>query len=156
MHVKRFEAADMPEALRMVKQALGPNAIILSTRQIKKGGGAFGIFGRSFVEVTAAVDREAVEEPVSTPAAPPRAPAVSALRAYAPEAPDTARGFGPDLARLPGPDTARPSGSDMARALDPLQRDVEQMKDLLQQLTMKERLAPPVNLNGLEREFTAV
>jgi flagellar biosynthesis protein FlhF len=50
MHVKRFEAADMAEALRMVKLELGPNAIILSTRQIKKAGGAFGIFGRSFVE----------------------------------------------------------------------------------------------------------
>jgi flagellar biosynthesis protein FlhF len=61
MHVKRFEAADMAEALRMVKLELGSNAIILSTRQIKKGGGAFGIFGRSFVEVTAAVDREAVD-----------------------------------------------------------------------------------------------
>ena len=58
MHVKRFEAADMAEALRLVKLDLGPNAVILSTRQIKKGGGAFGIFGRSFVEVTAAVDRD--------------------------------------------------------------------------------------------------
>ena len=47
MHVKRFEAADMAEALRMVKLELGPNAIILSTRQGKKDSGAFGIFGRS-------------------------------------------------------------------------------------------------------------
>ena len=67
MHVKRFEAADMAEALRMVKLELGPHAIILSTRQIKKGGGTFGIFGRSFVEVTAAVDREAVAAPRPAP-----------------------------------------------------------------------------------------
>ena len=71
MHVKRFEAADMAEALRMVKLELGPNAIILSTRQIKKAGGAFGIFGRSFVEVTAAVDHEAVDP--ARPALQPRA-----------------------------------------------------------------------------------
>jgi len=148
MHVKRFEAADMPEALRMVKQALGPNAIILSTRQIKKGGGAFGIFGRSFVELTAAVDRESVEEPLSLPASPPRSPAVAPMRAHPPEVPDVARGFGPDMTRT--------SVSDMARVLNPLQRDVEQMKDLMQQLAVKERLAPPVNLHGLEREFTAV
>src|SRR5262245_52623630 len=119
MHVKRFEAADMAEALRLVKLELGPDAVILSTRQIKKGGGAFGIFGRSFVEVTAAVDREAVDppQPRSLAAAPPRATT-------------------PDVAA-------------MTRVLDPLQRDVEAMKDLLQQLALQERLAPPVNLHGL-------
>lgn len=138
MHVKRFEAADMPEALRLVKHEFGPNAIILSTRQIKKGGGAFGIFGRAFVEVTAAVDRQAIEAPLPPPTptyAPtprPAEPAAPALRSTATET------------------------LDMSRALDPLQRDVEQMKDLLQQMAMKERLAPPVNLNGLEREFIAV
>lgn len=125
MHVKRFEAADMPEALRLVKHELGPNAIILSTRQIKKGGGAFGIFGRSFVEVTAAADREAVEAP------PPR-PTAAPMRAYTSEV------------------------TDITRVLDPLQRDVEEMKDLLQHLALQERLVPPVNLHGLEREFTVV
>ena len=130
MHVKRFEAADMAEALRMVKLELGPHAIILSTRQIKKGGGTFGIFGRSFVEVTAAVDREAVE-------APRPAPQLHALAAA------------PVRAAMPGV-------NDMTRVLEPLQRDVEAMKDLLQQLALKERLAPPVNLHGLEREFTVM
>jgi flagellar biosynthesis protein FlhF len=130
MHVKRFEAADMAEALRMVKLELGPHAIILSTRQIKKGGGTFGIFGRSFVEVTAAVDREAVD-------APRPAPQLHALAAT------PARATTPDV-------------TDMTRVLDPIQRDVEAMKDLLQQLALKERLAPPVNLHGLEREFTVM
>ena len=116
MHVKRFEAADMAEALRMVKLELGPNAIILSTRQIKKGGGAFGIFGRSFVEVTAAVDRETVDP--ARPAPQPRALATAPARATTPDV------------------------TDMTCVLDPLQRDVEAMKDLLQQLALKERLAP--------------
>ena len=130
MHVKRFEAADMAEALRLVKHELGPNAVILSTRQIKKGGGAFGIFGRSFVEVTAAVDRAAVDMP--RPAPQPRPPAATSVRATTSDV------------------------ADMTHVLDPLQRDVEVMKDLLQQLALKERLAPPVNLHGLEREFTVV
>src|SRR5262249_28887072 len=130
MHVKRFEAADMAEALRMVKLELGPNAIILSTRQIKKGGGALGILGRGFVEVTAAVVREAVD-------APRPAPQTYSLAAA------PARATMPDV-------------TDMTRVLDPLQRDVEAMKDLLQQLVMKERLTPPVNLHGLEREFTVM
>jgi flagellar biosynthesis protein FlhF len=132
MHVKRFEAADMPEALRLVKHELGPDAVILSTRQLKKGGGAFGIFGRSFVEVTAAVERETVNAPLSRPASQPRPPATVPTRVTTPDV------------------------MDMARVLDPLQRDVEEMKDLLQQMALKERLAPPVNLLGLEREFTAV
>src|SRR5919197_745556 len=130
MHVKRFEAADMAEALRLVKLELGPNAVILSTRQIKKGSGAFGIFGRSFVEVTAAVDREAIDTPRPAPQPPP--PAAAPVRATTPEL------------------------ADMAQVLDPLQRDVEAMKDLLQQLALKERLTPPMNLHGLEREFTVV
>src|SRR5215475_9313981 len=121
MHVKRFEAADMAEALRMVKLELGPHAIILSTRQIKKAGGAFGIFGRSFVEVTAAVDREAVDP--ARPAPQPRSLAAAPARATTPDV------------------------TDMTRVLDPIQRDVE---------AMKERLAPPVNLHGLEREFTVM
>jgi len=107
MHVKRFEAADMAEALRLVKHELGPNAIILSTRQIKKGGGTFGIFGRSFVEVTAAVDREAVDPARSVPQR-----SLATAPAYA----------------------TTPDVADMTRVLDPLQRDVEAMKDLLQQL----------------------
>src|SRR5262245_21352106 len=110
MHVKRFEAADMPEALRLVKHELGPNAIILSTRQIKKGGGAFGIFGRSFVEVTAAADREAAATP------PPRPAATVPMRACPPEA------------------------TDLTRVLDPLQRDVEEVKGLLQHMALQERL----------------
>lgn len=136
MHVKRFEAVDMPEALRLVKHALGPDAIILSTRQIKKGGGAFGMFSRSFVEVTAAVERETVEEPQSRSMPIPPQPVAPGLMSS---------GRGGVAETL-----------EMSRMLDPLQRDVEQMKELLQQLAMKERLSPPVNLNGFEREFTAV
>src|SRR5262252_3857169 len=98
MYVKRFEAADMAEALRLVKLELGPDAVILSTRQIKKGGGAFGIFGRSFVEVTAAVDREAVD-PLQ-PAPQSRALAAAPTR------------------------TTTPDVAAMTRVLDPLQRDV--------------------------------
>ena len=34
MQIKRFEAEDMQEALRQVKEAMGPEAIILSTKTI--------------------------------------------------------------------------------------------------------------------------
>lgn len=52
MQVKKYEARSMKEALEMVKKDLGPDAVILSARDNKKG---FGIAGEGSVEITAAV-----------------------------------------------------------------------------------------------------
>ena len=60
MQIKRYRAADMHEALSKVKKDLGADAIILSTRQVRGGGGTFGLFGKPMLEVTAA--REAPED----------------------------------------------------------------------------------------------
>ena len=57
MQIKRFEAQDMSEALRLIKQEFGPEAVILSVRSLKKEKGIFGFLKRSGVEVTAAIDR---------------------------------------------------------------------------------------------------
>jgi len=54
MQVKVFEAEDMRSALEKVKAALGPEALILSTRNI--AGNKFGFSAKSRIEVTAAVD----------------------------------------------------------------------------------------------------
>ncbi|MCF8094254.1 MAG: flagellar biosynthesis protein FlhF [Desulfobacteraceae bacterium] len=56
MQVKVFEAEDMRSALEKVKKALGPDALILSTRSAAKG--RFGMRGKGGVEVTAAVDTD--------------------------------------------------------------------------------------------------
>ena len=56
MHLKRYEAADMAEALAQIKRDLGPDAIILSTRKIRKRGGIFKPAGQSLFEVMAAAD----------------------------------------------------------------------------------------------------
>lgn len=53
----------MPEALKMIKEDLGPDAVILSTRQIKRGNGVFGMLGRPILEVTAATDVEKTAPP---------------------------------------------------------------------------------------------
>jgi flagellar biosynthesis protein FlhF len=58
MQIKRYRGADMQEALQKVKQELGTNAIILSTRQVRGGGGKFGLFGKPILEVTAARDAD--------------------------------------------------------------------------------------------------
>lgn len=54
MQVKVFEAHDMATGLKMVKEALGPDALILSTRTVRNG--AFGVLGKPMMEITAAVD----------------------------------------------------------------------------------------------------
>jgi flagellar biosynthesis protein FlhF len=56
MKIKTFHALSMQDALRSIREELGPDAVILSTKQVKKGNGMFGLFGRTMVEVAAAVD----------------------------------------------------------------------------------------------------
>ena len=66
MQIKRYEAVDMQEALKLVKGELGPDAVILSTKQIKKDNGVFGMFSLQVIEVVAArdyVDKHQVKTP---------------------------------------------------------------------------------------------
>ena len=58
MQIKRYRGADMQEALQKVKQDLGTDAIILSTRKVRSGAGAFGLFGKPLLEVIAARDED--------------------------------------------------------------------------------------------------
>ena len=58
MHIKRFAAPTLLEAIRQVKAEFGPEALILSQRTVRGQSGLFGLLGRSSVEVTAAIDRD--------------------------------------------------------------------------------------------------
>lgn len=117
MQIKTFRALDMREALRAVKEELGPDAVILSTQEIKSGDPVFGLFSRAMVEVTAAVDR-AETRPAPRPGPVER----TAKKAAA------------------GPQTgARPSApfSDQmmaAAALQPLRDDLAQLKEDIRRL----------------------
>ncbi|MCB2147971.1 MAG: hypothetical protein KQI81_15955 [Deltaproteobacteria bacterium] len=55
MQIKRFEATDMTEALRLVKREFGDNAVILSAKEIRPGG-FFSALRKKSVEITAATD----------------------------------------------------------------------------------------------------
>lgn len=59
MRLKTFTAASMPEAMRLVRDALGPDAIIVSSQPGDKGKG---------VRVTAAIEQPADPAPQSRPA----------------------------------------------------------------------------------------
>ncbi|MGD9073061.1 MAG: hypothetical protein PVI69_14970, partial [Desulfobacterales bacterium] len=54
MQIKRFEARTMTEALKLVKDELGPEAVILSACNRRSAGGVLGCFKKPGVEVTAA------------------------------------------------------------------------------------------------------
>jgi flagellar biosynthesis protein FlhF len=56
MLVKTFKAADMPEALRMVKTEFGPDAMIISSRKHQRKGFLWRT-SKPLYEVTAALDR---------------------------------------------------------------------------------------------------
>jgi flagellar biosynthesis protein FlhF len=62
MRIKRYEDLTMKGAIDRVREDLGPEAVILSTRKVDQGKGAFGLLGRKIVEVTAAIDREPTAE----------------------------------------------------------------------------------------------
>ena len=63
MQIKRFEARDVQEALRKVKEAMGPEAIIVSTKTLKPPFLPLKGTRHSRVEVVAAIDRPAVGVP---------------------------------------------------------------------------------------------
>jgi flagellar biosynthesis protein FlhF len=65
MQIKRFEAADMQEAMRQVKEALGPEAIILSTKTVRKPSGPARLARPALVEVVAATEHPLAEKPKS-------------------------------------------------------------------------------------------
>jgi len=56
MQIKRFEAKNMTEALRLIKKELGSEAVILSARSLKRERGILGALKKKGVEVTAATD----------------------------------------------------------------------------------------------------
>ncbi|MBU6154012.1 MAG: hypothetical protein KGP28_06895 [Bdellovibrionales bacterium] len=59
MQVKKFEAPTLQEALDTIKRELGPEAIILQTKQNRRG---FGLMSKGSVEVTAAVSERAAQK----------------------------------------------------------------------------------------------
>ena len=60
MQIKRFEAKNMTAALRLIKDDLGSDAVILTAKSLRKGKGFFGSMKYAGVEVTAAIDNQRV------------------------------------------------------------------------------------------------
>jgi len=72
MRIKKFVARSLKEATEQMKRELGPDAIILNSRTVHRGG-AFSFMGKEMFEITAAHDEPAAGRANSyarTPAAP--------------------------------------------------------------------------------------
>ncbi len=74
MQIRKFEAEDMPQALRAIREEMGPNAVVLSTREVRKKGGMLGILTRPTLEVMVAVDSPGLDSPNLTEAPPSPSP----------------------------------------------------------------------------------
>lgn len=109
MKIKRFTAADMRQAMGLVRDEQGPDAVILSTRRIADG-----------VEVIAAIDYD--ESLVSDAVRQGAAPVASSAAASPPSAPAPLRTSPPADARslLPTPEIPAARRTPPAAAVSPL------------------------------------
>lgn len=87
MQIKTFQGVDMAEAVARIKAEMGSNAVILSSRKIKKAGDAFGLLARPLIEVTAALDEDVAREQGKRRRQPKKQVAQKAAVEVAPEAP---------------------------------------------------------------------
>lgn len=119
MRIKRFKARDVNAALRMIKDELGNDAVILNTRQINEGDGAA-------VEITAGIEYH------PDPPAQARARAAKAYgqgsRAQKPDP-------GPPPKALTAPDPAAPQDDGALR------RELAEVKELLLDMTHRQGLS---------------
>jgi len=139
MQVKVFEAHDMATGLKMVKEALGPDALILSTRTIRSG--KFGMLGKPMMEITAAVDNAWQE---SEPA--PQSPRVPEWRRPSrPAVPPVERTARPrDLTyedlwarNEPEPPPRRPAPRESAPAGQDIQSELAELRTLVKGLSSR-------------------
>src|SRR5699024_8573328 len=57
--VKKYVAPTMPEVMSKIRKELGPDAVILNSKEIKRGG-FFGFFEKRNIEVVAVLDQEPI------------------------------------------------------------------------------------------------
>ncbi|MGK5092615.1 flagellar biosynthesis protein FlhF [Deltaproteobacteria bacterium TL4] len=140
MNLKRYRVNNIQEALQQIKKDLGPDAIIVSTRQVKEGKGAFGMFGKTMLEVTAARDDKKSVRPKEQPLAPkPNVPAYGPTNAPPSVIPPTRPVRNPDDNRL---------------MLLPLQQELHELRELVQGLGKQSPLRESQAIAQLKHEIT--
>jgi len=151
MLVKKFEAEDMATALKQVKQTLGSDALILSTRTLGKKG--LGVLGKQIIEVTAAIEspamknsfRKAVPNIEPKPATLGRIPTAYGRRVETLEDEEVSLSKAATSQKIevksnPLEDEIHQLRSQLeAQNVNQLQAEINQLKELMQQLTQAQR-----------------
>ncbi len=152
MLVRKFEAETMASALKQVKQTLGSDALILSTRTIGKKG--LGVLGKQIIEVTAAIEspamkngfRQAVPNQEAKPATIGRVPTAYSQRVETLEDEQVSLSRGARSQRVevkgnPLEDEIRQLRSQLeAQNVNQLQAEINQLKELMEQLTRAQQM----------------
>ncbi len=151
MLVRKFEAENMAAALQQVKQTLGSEALILSTRTLGTKG--LGVLGKQIIEVTAAIEspamkngfRKAVPNTESRPATVGKIPVAYGRRvetledeqvSLSQEATKKKINQRVEVKSNPLEDEVRQLRSQLeAQNVNQLQAEINQLKELMQQLT---------------------
>ncbi len=166
MRIKKYIANSMREALLQIKDELGEDAIILKTRKLPKK--VFGIAGQEEVEVTAAVDEDAVKTPkqsfqpitLSNPGLYNRNRTSAIV--------DTTKVNAPDV-RVWRPQGMQPlkqtrfdrvpveTSPSKDQQIDELKQNVHELKDIVAEILKKEKAtaaSPVANVNGFTGEWS--
>ena len=142
MDLKRYRVNNIQEALQLIKKDLGPEAVIVSTRQVKEGKGTFGLFGKTVLEVTAALDQEQKSAPAKTPPLTKTAAAV----AYGIKDQETQ----PSSNVVPFRST---STKDSQSLILPIQKDVQELKESIDEIKIKTATYGDHVINQLKHEL---
>ena len=142
MDLKRYRVNNIQESLQLIKRDLGPEAVIVSTRQVKEGKGTFGLFGKTVLEVTAALDQEQKSAPAKTP--PPNQ--VAAAVAYGIKDQETQ----PSSNVVPFRST---STKDSQSLILPIQKDVQELKESIDEIKIKTATYGDHVINQLKHEL---
>jgi flagellar biosynthesis protein FlhF len=125
VQLRRFKGKALPEVVAQVRAELGPEAVILHTKEAPRGFGRF-LHGRS-VEVVAALDDHKAELAIAPPPPPPaeRAPATGTWAgATRPQPPVWA-------APAPAPAPVAPPSPPPMISLEPIQAEIAELRRVL-------------------------
>ena len=126
MVVKRFVAANMQEAMKMIRDEIGPDAVILDSNPVRSKG-IGGLFKQG-VEVVAAYDPSAVRTSVDTPVSSKLAARPAAAARPAPQASQRVAARYAAAARPEPADKREDTDADI-RELDPVIFPVLNLRD---------------------------
>ncbi|MBK9305793.1 MAG: flagellar biosynthesis protein FlhF [Nitrospira sp.] len=111
MKIKIFHAVTMQDAMRAIKEELGPDAIILSSKEVHEGGRLLRVFNRPVLEIMAAAEQE-TQRPTQLKESRQVGGRPAAPSASQPPSPVAFQTFQQTLQTIlqPNPDQSTPSG----------------------------------------------